>query len=234
MARSAPADRLDHLVAAALQVFCAQGFERTQMADVARALGVAPGTLYRYVESKEALFHLVIDRALRDGAVPAPDLLPLPTPLPGATLKRLRERIAEAMRFPRLEQALERRRVSDPRGELEGVVRELYERIAAMRLGATLVERSAHERPELAKLWYHEARHGFFERLTSYVARRIERGHFRPVPDAAVAARLIVETITWFARHRYSDPEAAFDAAVAEDTVVQFVLSTLTPEETPA
>ncbi len=234
MARSAPADRLDHLVAAALQVFCAQGFERTQMADVARVLGVAPGTLYRYVESKEALFHLVIDRALRDGALPAPDALPLPTPLPGATLKRLRERIAEAMRFPRLEQALERRRVSDPRGELEGVVRELYERIAAMRLGATLVERSAHERPELAKLWYHEARHGFFERLTSYVARRIERGHFRPVPDAAVAARLIVETITWFARHRYDDPESAFDAAVAEDTVVRFVLSTLTPEETPA
>jgi AcrR family transcriptional regulator len=234
VARSAPADRLDHLVAAALQVFCAQGFERTQMADVARVLGVAPGTLYRYVESKEALFHLVIDRALRDGAVAAPDSLPLPTPLPGATEKRLRERIAEAMRFPRLEQALERRRVNDPRGELEGVVRELYERIAAMRLGATLVERSAHERPELAKLWYHEARHGFFERLTSYVARRIERGHFRPVPDAAVAARLIVETITWFARHRYNDPEAAFDAAVAEDTVVQFVLSTLTPEEMPA
>jgi AcrR family transcriptional regulator len=234
VARSAPADRLDDLAAAALQVFCAQGFERTQMADVARVLGVAPGTLYRYVESKEALFHLVVDRALREGPAPAPKSLPLPTPPPGAIEKRLRERLAEAMRFPLLEQALERRRVSDPRGELEGIVREIYECVAATRLGATLVERSAHERPELAKLWYEEARHGFFERLTTYVARRIERGHFRPVPDAAVAARLVVETITWLARHRHGDPEADFDDAVAEGTVVQFVLSTFTPEETPA
>jgi AcrR family transcriptional regulator len=233
VARSIPADRLDDLVAAALRVFCAQGFERTQMADVARVLGVAPGTLYRYVESKEALFHLVIDRAVRDGPAPAPGSLPLPTPPPGAIEKRLRERLAEAMRFPRLEQALERRRVSDPRSELEGIVRELYQCVASTRLGATLVERSAHERPELAKLWYEEARHDFFERLTSYVERRIERGHFRPVPDAAVAARLIVEAITWFARHRHGDPKADVDDAIAEDTVVHFALSTLTPEETP-
>lgn len=231
MARVAPPSRLDDLVAAALRAFCARGFERTQMADVAAALGVAPGTLYRYVESKDALFHLVIDRALTAPGSAAPPRLPIATPPPGAVEKRLGERVAEALRFPLLEQALARKRVQDPRAELAGVVREFYGRTAAMRLGADLVERSAHERPELARVWFHEARIAFFERLALYVTRRVERGHFRPVPDPAIAARLIVETVTWFARHRHRDPAGAYDDAAAEETVVQFVLSTLTPEE---
>jgi len=231
VARSVPAGRLDDLVAVALQVFCCRGYERTQMADVARVLGVAPGTLYRYVESKEALFHLVIDRALREGPLPEPEQLPLPTPSPGATERRLRQRIAEAIEFPRLEQALERKRTSDPRRELEGVVREFYKRSAELRLGADLIERSAHERPELAKLWLREARKAVFERLTLYVSRRVEQGHFRRVPDPAVATRLIVETVSWFARHRHRDPDADFDERVAQDTVLEFVLSTLAPEK---
>ena len=231
MARVAPQSRLDDLVGAALRVFARQGYERTQMADVARELGVAPGTLYRYVEGKEALFHLVVDRALRRGPLPPPDVLPVGTPPPGGTERRLRERLAEAMRFPKLEEALERRRVTDPRGELAGVVRELYARTAAMRLGATMVERSAAERPELAKLWFREARQSFFDRLAAYIARRVERGHFAPVPDASVAARIVVETVTWFARHRHGDPDVPFDDEIALESVLHFVLSTLTPEE---
>ena len=63
MARSIPDDRLARLVECATQVFITQGYRRTQMADVAKALGVAKGTLYLYVESKEALFDLVVRSA---------------------------------------------------------------------------------------------------------------------------------------------------------------------------
>ena len=233
MARIAPPNRLDDLVSAALRVFARQGFAHTQMADVARELGVAPGTLYRYVEGKDALFHLVIDRALRREPLPPPAVLPVSTPPPGATEKRLRERLAEAMRFPKLEEALERRRGAEPRSELEGVVRELYATTASLRLGATMVERSARERPDLAKLWFREARQDFFDRLSGYVARRVERGHFAPIPDPALAARLLVESVTWFARHRHQDPDAVFDDEAALATILHFALSTLTPEEHP-
>ncbi|MBI3798372.1 MAG: helix-turn-helix transcriptional regulator [Deltaproteobacteria bacterium] len=51
MARTIPPDRLAHLVHCATDVFIAQGYQRTQMADIAAALGVAKGTLYLYVES---------------------------------------------------------------------------------------------------------------------------------------------------------------------------------------
>jgi AcrR family transcriptional regulator len=51
MARSIPAGRVEQLVDCATSVFIDRGYRRTQMADVADALGVAKGTLYLYVET---------------------------------------------------------------------------------------------------------------------------------------------------------------------------------------
>src|SRR5437763_9856602 len=84
MPRTRPAERLDHLADAAATVFAHKGY-RALMADVAAEMGVSSGLLYTYVESKEALFHFALTRAVSgattDGAVP----LPIPTPPPGAT-----------------------------------------------------------------------------------------------------------------------------------------------------
>src|SRR5215467_2238670 len=59
MARQDPAARLSQLVKHATEVFIDRGYKNTQMDDIASSLGVAKGTLYVYVESKEALFDLV-------------------------------------------------------------------------------------------------------------------------------------------------------------------------------
>src|SRR5262245_48357339 len=106
MARTIPEDRLEQLVDCATRVFVAQGYARTQMADVAATLGVAKGTLYLYVESKEALFDLVV--RLADAERPFRHRPPLPvrTPRPGATVKYVRERLAEGRVLATLEAAL--------------------------------------------------------------------------------------------------------------------------------
>src|SRR5215468_11219792 len=176
MPRTRPPDRFAQLIASAIKVFTARGYRRTQMADVAREMGVSPGTLYNYVESKEALFHLLIERAFRADHAAPPAQLPVPTPPPEATLKRLRERLAAEARFPQLDAALARQRVTNARAELDGVVRELYSLVAGNRQASALIERSALDRPELAAVWFGELRRGFLERLTQYLERRSERG----------------------------------------------------------
>ena len=79
MVRTIPADACQQLIDVATRVFVAEGYRRTQMEDVAAALGVAKGTLYGYVESKAALF----DAALRyaDGHEPLPETAALPLPV---------------------------------------------------------------------------------------------------------------------------------------------------------
>lgn len=54
--RLRPETWLSDLLTAATKVFIAGGYHRAQMADIAHEMGVSQGTLYTYVESKEALF----------------------------------------------------------------------------------------------------------------------------------------------------------------------------------
>lgn len=231
MARTTPPDRLPQLIACATRVFIEQGYRRTQMDDIATALGVAKGTLYLYVESKEALFDLVLRCA--DAAHPLTHLpaLPFPTPKPGATLQYVSERLAANQTFPALVAALGRQRVTDVRAELTAIVRELYDTLARNRQGITLLDRSARDHPELAALWFEGARGGVMALLTQYLENRMRRKLLRPAPDVAVAARLLLETVVFWAVHRHWDPHPqAVDEAVARETVIQFIVNALGPE----
>jgi AcrR family transcriptional regulator len=229
MPRTIPTDRFHDLVEAATRVFLEQGYRRTQMADVARRMGVAKGTVYLYVESKEALFHAVVRHADRAERLELPDVLPVPTPPAGATLEEVRKRVAENQ-LPRLTEALARRRVSDVGAELEGVVRELYDLIARHRIGIKLLDRCAHDHPELAAVWYAAGRQGALEGLRTYLEDRIHRRRLAPVADPAVTARIVLETIVFWAVHRHWDPSPQpVREEEAEAAVVSFVVRALMP-----
>jgi AcrR family transcriptional regulator len=51
------ASRRNDILAAAKEVFAAQGYHATTIADIARAAGLSYGSIYWYYESKEVLFH---------------------------------------------------------------------------------------------------------------------------------------------------------------------------------
>ena len=230
MARTRPVERLDQLVDAATQVFIAKGYRRAQMADIARAMGVAPGTLYLYVESKEALFDLVVRQVVLHEPVHAA-ALPLPAPDPGATLDKIRAAGEERL-LSSLEEALARDTVDDPRAELEGIIRQFYRRLDRNRLGIKLVEQSAQDWPEMADLFFRGIRGTFLAQLSAYLDTRIQQGLLRPVPDTAVAARLINETVAWFAMHRHTDrnPTVSDDALAEATTVDALVHAFILPE----
>jgi hypothetical protein len=67
--------------------------------------------------------------------------------------------------------------------------------------------------------------------LTQYLDDRMRRKLLRPLPDAAVAARLLIETIVFWAVHRHWDPHPqAVEETVAKETVVRFVVGALAKE----
>ena len=226
-----PDDRLERLVDCATQVFIEQGYARTQMADVAAALGVAKGTLYLYVESKEALFDLVARYADAEQPFAHWSALPVRTPKPGATAKYVRERLAQSGVPPTLAKALGQKRTADVRAELEAITRELYETVARNRRGIKLLDRSARDYPALAALWFEGGRGGLIGLLSQYLEDRMCRKLVRSLPDPAVAARLMIETIVFWAVHRHWDPHPQkVEESVAKETVVRFVLGALVKE----
>ena len=196
------------------------------MADVTQAMGLSPGAVYRYVESKEALFDLVVRAAAPSGLVHADISLPISTPPPGAILNFLRQMLQQEGRFPVLEKAFTHTTVDDPRAELESIIRELYTIIARHHRGIKLIERSALDWPDLAALWFGGMRHGLIDQLTRYLALRTSQRLLRPMSDVTAAARLIIESNAFFALHRHYDPyPMTIDDTVAEETVVDALVN---------
>jgi len=53
--------RRDEILAAAKSTFAAKGYHATTIGDVAKAAGVSYGSIYWYFDSKDALFHALMD-----------------------------------------------------------------------------------------------------------------------------------------------------------------------------
>ena len=188
------------------------------MSDLAAEAGVSQGTLYNYVESKEALFGLLLDRGL-GGILPSTIRLPVRGPTPAALAARMDEAISATFRLPKLDEALGRRHVTDARGELAGIIDELFERTVATRAAADALERSALDVPELAAVFYGNARRRLFERFALLIRKRAASGHYRRTEPVAIA-RMIVETVTMFGRHIHNDREPpGFDLGAAREAV---------------
>lgn len=61
-----PAPKRDAILRAAIDVFAERGFFNAQVADVARAAGVAAGTVYLYFRSKDDLLVSIFERTMRE------------------------------------------------------------------------------------------------------------------------------------------------------------------------
>lgn len=224
MSRTRPTDRLSRLVEEAARVFLTMGYRQTQMSDVARALGVAPGTLYLYVESKEALFDLVMRHAM-GASLTSEAELPVKQTSEAALLAFFEQTLEHNLRFPALESAPAKQSSTRARQELEAVVRELFRMVARSWLALKLLERSAVDWPELSNLWFGKYRPRVFGLVADYLARRMQSGALRPVPNPAAAARLILEIIAAMAMHcRAEVPPSEYNEATMEDLVVDAVV----------
>ena len=215
-------ERLPELIAAAVRVFTREGYRSARMSDVAAEMGLSEAAIYRYVGSHALL--------LED--LPAGDLPLSPAPL-AATVAEARDFIAEVVPFGALAEALSGPGAGDTAAEFEKILRELFELESRTREAADMLERSARELPEMADLLNAGIRAPVLAALTEYLAARAEAGTLRRTPDTAATARLVLETLTWFARHRFSDPDgAAIPVGLAADTAVDALVHALVPAST--
>lgn len=221
--------RLRELMAAALDVFCRQGYERAQVADVARAMGVSAGTIYLYVEGKEALFDLVIRHNAAEDPEWLDDLeIPVPTPPPGSTVEFLREVLSRKGQWPLLEAALGISHCPDIRAEIDGVLREQYRLMTRHRAGLVLLMRSALEFPGLAEVFVFGLRNRLIDNLGHLLESRIRSGQIRPLADVPATAVVLTQTIAWASLQKPFDPGlSAFTEKTIEDSTVDLLVAGL-------
>ncbi len=227
MSRTPPLERLVEVAEAATRVFGRLGYRRTHMADVATQAGVSSGAVYTYVESKEALFHLVFAHAFGQFTEGMPSL-PLPTPPFAETLRLIGQGLRKEAATPGLRAALDQGDPGDIEAELTAIIEERYAMIERLWPVLAVIERCAIDLPELEALYFQRGRPSHLAQLTRYLEQRAGGGYLRAMPDAAVAARIVTEAITWFAWHRREDRDARlYDDEAARRTVIEFVCNAL-------
>ena len=227
MARRIPENRFDELVRAATEVFIARGYRLTQMSDIAEAVGVAKGTLYGYVESKEALLWVCLLGADQAGPIPLPETLPIPTPPQGQMGLRVKDALNAEQAQPILSEALERDRAEDPVEEMGKVFGELFDLVFANRHRIKLLDRCL-DHPELANLWQTQGREQPRRAIARYIEQRIAVGQIRPVPSIRLAARIVIETVATWAVHIHWDraPEV-FELQEMRTNAIDFLVRAL-------
>jgi AcrR family transcriptional regulator len=226
VARIASATRLHAIVSAATDVFGRVGYQRTRTADVAAAAGISSGSLFTYVQTKEALFHLVFVNGFgaRDADVAT---LPVPSPAPGETLALI-EKGLRKFPVPRLSSALKTTEPDDVAEELRAIIAERYDMLEQLWPVLAVIEQCAVDLPDLEAFYYGRVRVGYHHRLARYLDARTRAGYLCAMPDVDAAARLISESIAWFAWHRREGRDAHdYDDATARETVLDFATSAL-------
>ena len=222
MPRPTSSERLLEIARVATEDFGRLGYRGTKTADVAARAGMSTGALFTYVESKEALFHLVFLHWFGMSAE-RPPVLPVPTPGPGETLAVIEAGLRD-VQMPRIRAALAEEEPADVAEELREIVAERYALIEHYWPLLAVIERCAVEMPELESAWFDMARAGSFEQLGSYLERRMAAGLLRPMPDSEVAARIVTETLLWFGWHRHEGRDSAlYKDETVRRTVIEFI-----------
>ena len=206
-----------------------RGYAATRMEMIAEEAGVAPGTLYLYASGKNALFDLALHAAFHEPRAD-PDSGPYRLPDRASVIEATWRLVRERARFPRLERAAGLPEVEDAGAEFEEVVVELYDWLARYWRGIRMVEKCALEWPELSMFFYRELRRGGLNLLERYLEGRAREGRLRTMPDAAVAARVVLETVSFFAMHRHTAPDSAgLDRAATRATVLAVLRGAFVP-----
>ncbi len=215
-------------------MFIEKGYRRALMTDVGARLELSHALLYRYVESKEALFELALRYAVDPDSMSGIEV-PLPTPPPGQTLEILKGWGRGSASFPVLSGALASPPPTDVAGELAAVVEERYLFMERNRRLLALIESSVLDIPDLYAFYITKGRRRQVRQLADYLESRMASGALRRVSDVDVATRFIVESVAWFAWHRKADPDPSpMDDAQARQTVVELLVAAFAPEGSPS
>jgi AcrR family transcriptional regulator len=171
--------KLQAILDAALDVFLEKGFAEARLDDVAAQAGVAKGTIYLYVQSKQALFEALVKSGI-GGAIGTIEQRVLALDIPAE------EQLRTLFVFLRQE-VLGTRRVD--------IVR--------------LLLREASRFPELAEIYHREVISRGLGLLRTIAARGVARGEFRSdelvrFPQLAIAPALVA--LLWTSLFQHLEP----------------------------
>lgn len=214
-------ETIKHVIDSANNLFIHQGYKATQISQIAKASGIATGSMYHLFETKAALFQFVLRYAIEDL-----ELSTVSFPVSEIEASTLQIELTAAF-VNRLNHFTSKKQQGYTFHQMLADAFELIEKNASSSL---IFEHNITECGQLATT-YKEYRLVFFKAITDYIDYFEQLGVLKPIKHKQLAVRFIIETLAFWAMHLPYDSfetpmvvSSALAKEVAVDTLCEAYL----------
>lgn len=188
--------RIKAIAEVATLLFLRQGYARTQISHIAKAIGVSVGTIYHDFTGKKEIMHFVLKCTIDSDFINKEFERPITDNLFSGVENEIVSLLEQSQNdFARhLEND-----AADYR--FEDIISDAFDTLARYAVGSLFIEKNQFEFPFLAK-HYKAYRRKFLDTMSRYLAIFINRGTVRPMEHLELTTTLIIETLTWWAMDR--------------------------------
>lgn len=185
--------RIKDIADAATRLFLQQGYAKTQISHIAKAVGVSVGTIYLDFTGKKEILHFIlkctIDPAFVEREFERPITDDLFIGLDSeiiALFQKSGEDFASHLQNGMADY------------DLEDLISDAFDILSRYAVGCLFFEKNQFEFQNLAQ-HYVAYRKQFLETMTRYIRMLIEMGTVRPLEHLELSTTLIIEILSWWA-----------------------------------
>ena len=185
--------RLEKIYQEAGRLFLTKGYANTKMAEIAKASGIAVGTMYSAFTGKDAVFSFVLHATLDPEHFSGEINLPL-KPAAASELIPLLKELDKI-----LNSAMD---IMDDKGDIcksfPDLTGDLFDFFADYLFATDNIKKNAEIYPELREVYFPSERK-YFQKLNACLKRYMEIGQIRSFGHIMSHASYLTDTMTWWA-----------------------------------
>lgn len=186
-------ERIKSIADAAAILFLQQGYSKTQINHIAKAVGVSVGTIYLDFTGKKEIMHFVLKCTID------PDFInrDFDRPITDDLFAGLENDIVTA--FEKSGDSFSKHLVNNAADyDFETLISDAFDLLSQYAVGCLFIEKNQFEFPFLAG-HYKQYRKKFLSTMTQYLTAFIENGSVRPLEHLELTTTLIIEILSWWA-----------------------------------
>lgn len=186
-------ERIKAIADAATGLFLQQGYSKTQISHIAKAVGVSVGTIYLDFTGKKEIMHFVLKCTLEPEFIERD----FDRPITDELFIGLENDIVAA--FERTGDDFAKHLADRASGySLAALISDAFDLLAKYAVGCLFIEKNQFDFKFLAE-HYRSYRRRFLETMTAYLRIFIEEGAVRPLEHLELSTTLIIEILSWWA-----------------------------------
>lgn len=186
-------DRIKSITDAATVLFLQQGYSKTQISHIAKAVGVSVGTIYLDFTGKKEIMHFILKCTIDPNFINRNFERPITDDL----FVGLENDIVTV--FEKTGDDFAGHLINNADDyNLEALVSDAFDMLSQYAVGCLFIEKNQFDFKFLAE-HYKRYRKRFLETMTQYLSVFIDNGIVRPIEHLELTTTLIIEILSWWA-----------------------------------